>query len=111
MDKMKARVFVTQENPNLNYLPAEEFGDIVFLTREDFSPVRNSLHNGALMTDVRTKLKDFDPERDYITVSGSPVVAAVVFMILSERTRLVNILRWSNRDHLYQHLVINTKPI
>lgn len=111
MSQNKPRVFVTQENPALNYLPAEEFGDVVFLTREDFSPVRNSLHNDALMAEVRSKLKDFDPERDFITVSGSPVVTAVVFMILSERTRIVNILRWSNRDHLYQHLVINTKPI
>lgn len=106
---MKARVFITQENPNLNYLPAEQFGDIVFLTREDFSPVRNSLHNDALIAEVRQKLKDFNPETDFITVSGSPVVAAVVFMILSEKTKAINMLRWSNRDHVYQHLVINTK--
>lgn len=106
---MKAKVFITQENPNLNYLPAEQFGDIVFLTREDFSLVRNSLHNDALIAEVRQKLKEFNPETDYITVSGSPVVAAVVFMILSEKTKTVNMLRWSNRDHVYQHLVINVK--
>jgi len=107
---MTARVFVTQENPNLNYLPAEAFGDIEFLAREDFSPVRNSLHNEALIQKIRHKLKEFNPDIDFITVSGSPVVAAVVFMILAEKTKTVNILRWSNRDHVYQHLVIDTKP-
>lgn len=106
---MKARVFITQENPNLNYLPAEQFGDIIFLTREDFSPVRNSLRNDALVTEIRGKLKDFDPQTDFVTVSGSPVVAAVVFMILAEKTKAINMLRWSNRDHVYQHLAINTK--
>lgn len=108
---MKPRVFITQENPNLNYLPAEQFGDVVFLTRDDFSPVRNSLRNDGLVSEIRAKLKDFDPSTDFVTVSGSPVVAAVVFMILSEKTKSINMLRWSNRDHMYQHLVINTKQL
>lgn len=106
---MQARVFVTQENPNLNYLPAEEFGEVVFLTRQDFSPVKNSLNNEALVEELRKKLKDFNPRSDYITISGSPVVAAAIFMIIREMTDTLNILRWSNRDHVYQPLVVTVK--
>lgn len=101
------RVFVTQENPNLNYLPAEQFGEIEFMTRGDISPVRNSLSNEALVRELRTKMAKFDPEVDFIVISGSPVVAGIVFMLLREKTTKANVLRWSNRDRMYQHLVID----
>lgn len=101
-----SKVYITQENSSLNYLPAEQFGEIVFLTRNDFSQVKGSITNGILINELRTKLREFDPENDYIAVSGSPVVAGVAFMILRERTDKVNILRWSNRDRVYQTLSI-----
>lgn len=107
---MTAKVLVTQENPNLNYLPAEQFGEVHFLTRLDFSPIRNSLTNDAVIKELRDKLRDYNPQTDYIVISGSPVVSSVAFMIIREKTDTVNILRWSNRDQMYQHLVISLKP-
>ncbi len=104
---MNPRVFVSQEHGQLDYTPAESFGDVVFLTRLDWSPVRSSLTNTALVQEIRDRLRDFRPDEDFITTSGSPVVAGIVFMILREKTDSVNVLRWSNRDHRYQHLVIN----
>lgn len=104
---MDSKVYVTQENTALNYLPAEDFGEIVFITRNDFSPIRNSLSNVELINDIERALKSFNPDVDYITVSGSPVVAAVVFMVLAKKTKHVQILRWSNRDRLYQPIYIS----
>lgn len=101
-----AKVYVTQENPALNYLPAEEFGEIVFLTKDDFSVIKNSLVNEALVADLQRKLKAFIPDDDFMVISGSPAVSAAVFMLLRERTKRVKILRWSNRDRIYQPLVI-----
>jgi folate-dependent tRNA-U54 methylase TrmFO/GidA len=106
---MDRKVYITQENPNLNYIPAEEFGEVIFLTRGDFSPMKNSLNNDKLIEEIRTKLKKFHPVDDYLVISGSPVVSAAVFMIVREITDTVNILRWSNRDRLYQHLVVSIK--
>lgn len=103
---MKSRVFITQENPNLNYLPAEGFGEVVFLTRGDISPIRGSLNNENVVEEIRRKLKDFDERFDFVAPSGSPIVTAVVFMVLSEKTREVNVLRWSNRDCVYQPINI-----
>lgn len=105
------KVHVTQENPALNYLPAEQFGEIVFLTKDDFSLVKNSLANEALINSLRHKLKNFDPDDDYMVISGSPAVSAVVFMLLRERTPRVKILRWSNRDRVYQPLSITLPPL
>lgn len=104
---MKPRVFVTQENPSLNYLPAESFGEIVFLTREDFSAVKNSLNNLSLVSQLKTSLKSFDPKVDFITVSGSPIVSAAIFMLLGQTCKEVTMLRWSNRDRVYQPVHIN----
>jgi len=99
------KVYITQENTNHNYTQAEQYGDIVFLTRSDFSTIKNSLSNKALIEELRSKLKNFDKD-DYVIVSGSPTVACAAFMILREKTDSLNILKWSNRDHHYQHLVI-----
>jgi hypothetical protein len=103
------KVFITQENPALNYLPAEQFGEILFMTRGDLSPVRSSLSNDALVTELRAKVREFNPAEDFIVISGSPVVAGIVFMLVGEKTKHLNVLRWSNRDRVYQHLVIDIR--
>lgn len=112
--EMKAKVYVTQEQEKLNYAPAEQYGDVVFITRSDFSVMKASLRNEALVSEIAFKLKGFDADNDYITVSGSPVVTAAVFMILGLRgVKSFNMLRWSNRDCVYQPISVqlNTKHI
>lgn len=108
---MTPKVFVTQEQEKLNYAPAEQFGDVVFLTRNEFSVMKASLRNEALIDEIASKLKSFDPSVDFITVSGSPVVAATVFLVLGLRkVKSVNMLRWSNRDCVYHPITIELTP-
>ena len=104
---MKPRVLVSQEHGQLDYTPAEAFGDVVFLTRLDWSPIPSSIANKTLVEEVRRGLKDFRPDVDYVTTSGSPVVSGIMFMILREKTDKLNFLRWSNRDHRYQSLLVH----
>lgn len=106
-----AKVFVTQEHPSLNYAPAEEFGEVVFMTIDDYSSIKNSLHNIDLIDELKNTVKEFDPDVDYIVISGSPVVSAIVFMLVGMmyQGRQINVLRWSNRDHMYQPTTINIK--
>lgn len=110
-EQTKPRVFVTQEvrgpRTNIDYTPARKFGDVDFLTLMDFSSDKNSITNRVLVEELRNKLRGFNPERDYIVQTGSPLVAAVVFMILRERTSKVLFLRWSNRDFRYEEVEIN----
>lgn len=105
----RSRVFVTQENTSLNYTTAEQFGDITFMSRDDYSPIKNSLSNEKLLAELQRHLKSFDIERDYIVVTGSPIVAAAVFLLLGRfgYAHRVNVLRWSNRDHTYQPITID----
>jgi hypothetical protein len=103
----KSTVFVTQEQTKLNYMPAEKYGEIVFLTRDDFSPVAGSLSNVALIQQIKDKLAAFDPGRDYIVFSGSPTVAAAVFAHLGALVSNFKVLRWSNRDSQYTPITIS----
>lgn len=103
------RVFVTQEvrSGRIDYTPAAAFGAVKFCTIMDFSPMDDSMQNNVLVDELRSRLRDFNPESDFIVTSGSPLVIAAVFMILRERTATVRVLRWSNRDHIYQEVTIN----
>lgn len=101
-------VFVTQEVPNLNYSAAESYGDVSFLTNRDFSPMAQSLNNSALMGQLKSGLATFNPFTDFVVLSGSPVVMAAVFLILGTRGfKTVPVLRWSNRDSIYQPIHIS----
>lgn len=98
----KSKVFVTQEMPRLDYTPAQKFGEIVFIVRQDYSPVAGSLINESINQAIAEKLRNFDFENDYLVFSGSPTVAAAVFAFIGRKgQRPFCVLRWSNRDCIY----------
>lgn len=104
-----ATVWVTQETPH-DFYKAESYGEIVFITRDDLNNVRGSLHNEKLVTDITRKLRDFDESKDWVVIAGSPYISALVFMILGRRgCGSVNVLRWNNRDFVYQPMVIELR--
>lgn len=103
---MDSTVFVTQETEH-DFSKAEEFGEVAFLTRADLNNIKGSLHNRELIESLKTRLKDYVPNRDWIVITGSPYVAATVFLLLGIRGfRKVQILRWDNRDFIYRPMVV-----
>ncbi|TXG97768.1 MAG: hypothetical protein E6R08_06515 [Nevskiaceae bacterium] len=109
MTQKTPRVFVTQEvrTGRIDYSPARAWGQIKFCTIMDFSPEEESQLNEVLVQDLRRVLADYDPQVDWVVMSGSPLVIAAIFMIIRERTASARVLRWSNRDHVYQEVTIN----
>lgn len=106
------KVYITNESRSHNYLPAEQFGTIEFLTADDFSSVASSLLNPRLVHKMRTKLTEFDPKRDFIVPSGSPIVTGVAFMLLREVLQergesRFTVLRWSKFTTTYEPIVID----
>jgi len=94
------RVFVTQEALNVDYAPALEFGDLVFVTSasDRASPVPTSLNNDEIVEKMRFRLKDFE-EDDYLLCTGAPVWMAVAGSILG--TKLRKQLVWDKRENKY----------
>jgi hypothetical protein len=106
-----AKVWVTQET-NHDFLQAQQWGDVVFITNDDVSGIRGSLRNETLIDGIHHKMKNYDPDEDYIVITGSPYVAAMVFHALGLRgVRQLRMLRWSNRDHVYAPVIIDMRTV
>lgn len=96
-----AKVYITQET-GFNFTDAENFGAVEFITREDLNNTKGSLHNERVVRDVRRKIKELNPDEDYVVIAGSPYVSALVFALLGRRgVKTLRILRWDNRDQVY----------
>ena len=105
-----SKVFITQENSNFNYVPAEDFGTLVFMTSLEFSKHKDSQINKNILATIKAQIDKFNPKTDYVLLSGSPVVNGAVFLALGEKfgfSEEINILKWSNRDGVYQTMTIN----
>ena len=103
----KPKVYVTQEVRTANYGPAEQFGEVVFLTASELSQFKNSVHNKKVIGVIRENLKHFNSATDFIAPSGSPVITGIVFAILREKTTQFQVLKWNARDQMYAPLFIN----
>jgi hypothetical protein len=96
-----AKVFITQEG-QFDFTDAGRYGDVESLAHEDLYNIKGSRHNEQLIRAIRWKLRSFDDRVDFILISGSPYIVAVVFMILGQMgIHYVQVLRWSNRDRRY----------
>jgi hypothetical protein len=58
---------------------------------------------------MRRKLESFNPALDYLAPSGSPIISGIAFMLLeAQRVKYpVRVLRWSNRDRVYQPIHVS----
>ena len=103
-DVRKPRVMITQETEH-SFIDAEQYGTVVFITRDDLNNTKGSLHNEALFRTIKAMLRDFNPDTDYIAPSGSPYVTAAVFLVLGNMGfKNIKILRWDNRGFNYNIL-------
>ena len=101
------KVFVTQEVVTADYVDIERFGEPVFLSTSEVSNVPDSLHNKKLVSFIRNRFADFNPQTDFIAPSGSPVIVGLVFAMAREKGTTFNILKWNNRDRQYTPIRIS----
>lgn len=74
-----AKIYAVQENNRMDYSPAEDHGELVFLTAQEISPVAASLKNADILDGIRRRLNWFDPEVDMMLFTGSPVTMGFAF--------------------------------
>lgn len=66
---MNARVFIIQEDTKKNFLPAAEYGELIFILGEGDQVFLNA---APTIAKVRTALRDFNDD-DFILPNGDPV--------------------------------------
>ena len=105
--KLRPTVYMTQEG-HFDYSGADDYGELKFITAEDFNSAPNSIINTQVINDIVGALRDFNKESDWVIASGSPYITAIVFLVLGLMgIESVNILRWDNRSRKYNELTIN----
>lgn len=96
-----SKVFVTQENSAVDYLPATKYGDLVFVigSNQRLVPYAQSVENKLVIEQIRTVLLDFNADEDYLLCTGSPTIMALCASELGPD--LKKILNWDNRMRDY----------
>lgn len=102
------KVYVIQENPRLTYEDAERFGEVVFMTVHEFRPMANSLQNDQICSEISRKLADFNPEEDYLLMTGNPITMGLVFAALARKCDIITCLQWK-RDRC-EYSAVQVKP-
>lgn len=104
-----SKVLVTQYVKSINFSEAEKYGEVIFLTAEEYRPEPVvQLHNDKIRDEItRNFNKHYIPGEDYIMTTGSAIPNVIVGSLLAGRA--VNnhkvehkILKWSNRLNGYE---------
>ena len=106
-----AKVYVTQENSRLNYMDAERFGEVVFITTDEYSPISSSRRNDIIESEIRFGLVNFDSDLDFLLLSGDPIIMVLAFYraaSLTAETNKVQLLKWDSQTRSYNEIVVWT---
>jgi hypothetical protein len=100
-------VYVVQENPKLNYMDAERFGDVVFMTSREYSPLKNSLVNKEITATIQGYMVGFNPDEDFLLLTGGPVLLGYAFYLGISKKGYINVLQWDGIKQAYLPIQFN----
>lgn len=95
---MENKVFIVQDDGRKNLSPALKFGNIVVLATRDMSTFSDTTRQ---ISQIRSKLNGFDPSRDYLLLSGDPLLIGVATHLVAENHREVPCLKWDRMSMDY----------
>lgn len=107
-EQTKARVpvvWLTNEGGH-DYKDAEKYGRVMPITTGSVNP----FNPDRLMVMISHRLRVASPD-DFVAVSGSPLLVALVITMWLTRFGTCNVLLWSHRDGGYKHLVISQESV
>lgn len=92
------------EHQAYDYTPAEAFGTLHFIEAKPLAPQSPSAPdawNKGVVHQIRKVLTNYLPGFDFIIPTGSPSRMLLVGMLLAERGKKHNILKWDGRTQRY----------
>ncbi len=101
--RMNRLVYVPHYNSKFNYDSANEFGELVLRTNEDFTT--RTEQQVRLSEKLNVFLSDFDPEWDFLLISGSPAVSMYCAAALARSDRYpFRGLRFNRIKKIYEEI-------
>jgi hypothetical protein len=100
------RVFVTQESNIIDPIEAEKFGEVHFLTANEFSPAPTSILNKVTLEEISRKMRDFDPREDRLLLAGDPVIIGICMHTAFKKGGTLRVLKWSKIHRKYNEITV-----
>tara|TARA_R110000772_G_scaffold268452_1_gene395567 strand:+ start:12973 stop:13284 length:312 start_codon:yes stop_codon:yes gene_type:complete len=103
---------VIQENNAANYSDAERYGDVVFMTVDEFKPNKGSLMNPRIIEQIKQKLSDFTGD-DFLILTGNPTIIGFAFAVALDKlkpTEGLQVLQWDRMSSSYRPFTFDYKP-
>jgi len=103
-----SKVFVTQYSPRLQFVEAEDFGEVQFLTDKEYrpEPVPPTVNQTTNKMIMRKLVSEYIPGEDYILLTGSSIPNVVAGMAIAKMPGPHRLLKWSNRMKKYELYII-----
>ena len=94
----RPRVFVVQDDPKKNLLPALDFGDIVTILDAD---AQITFAAPPWVRKIRTVMNDYTSE-DFILATGDPCAIGIACAVAAEKTGgEFKMLKWDRQERRY----------
>ena len=101
-----SKVYVVTESQNMDYGDAERFGEVSFITRRNLRPCPNSLINQDIKADIAHGCKAFNPDTDYLVLTGSPINIGYAFSEIRKNSpHGFRLLQWNSRSYKYEEYI------
>ena len=96
-------VYVVQEVPKFNVLPARKYGELELM----LPPGQITLSAGPTVNRLNHKLREFT-DMDYLLLIGDPLAIGLAVAIASNANRgNVRLLKWDRQEKQYYPLNVN----
>jgi len=90
------KVYITQDVGKINFLPAEEYGELV--------PIINGYVNHTQLKRSMARMQDMMREitrDDWLVPAGHPALIALAGHLMADRTGTIRLLAWDNMTERY----------
>lgn len=99
--KAQPKVFVSQYVRNLDFAEANQYGDVVFLSDEEYRPEPSvQRFNDSIANEIKNKMRGYIAGTDFIMTTGSSIPNVIVGSLLMKGEH--KILKWSNQRKTYE---------
>lgn len=98
---MNPRVFVTQFTKRQNFTELNEYGEVTFLTDEEYRPEPTMpSFNDGIAARIKANFNTYIPGHDFIVTTGSAIPNIIVGSLLPKGEH--NILKWNNMNRRFE---------
>lgn len=99
-------VFIVQKDERKDFSAAERFGKTEIVFSRGLFPDDAEARIREMLEIARAVLRRFNPDTDYILLSGDPVGINIVGAVLSEDFDNYRLLKWDNQGKAYYPVTV-----